>query len=102
MSNHNEIDESLRMQQSKISQKLERLTDAFIENVIDKNQFEDKKEKLLVELQGFKRKSLYLSDQKEAIFKKASKFLDLQIVAFPQQGHCYRSTLIHVLRFRAN
>jgi hypothetical protein len=26
----------------------------------------------------------------------------LQPVAFPQQGHCYRSTLIHVLRFRAN
>jgi hypothetical protein len=26
----------------------------------------------------------------------------LQPVAFPQQGHCYRITLIHVLRFRAN
>ncbi|HZV69844.1 MAG TPA: recombinase family protein [Saprospiraceae bacterium] len=76
-SNHDEVEESLKMQQSKISQKLERLTDAFIDNVIDKNQFENKKEKLLVALQGFKHKSMSLSDQKEAIFKKASKFLEL-------------------------
>jgi len=76
-SNHDAIEESLKMQQSKISQKLERLTDALIDNVIDKDLFEIKKEKLLVELQGFKHKSLNLSDQKEAIFKKASKFLEL-------------------------
>lgn len=76
-SNHDAVEESLKMQQSKISQKLERLTDAFIDNVIDKDLFEGKKAKLLVELQGFKHKSLNLSDQKEAIFKKASKFLEL-------------------------
>lgn len=76
-SNHHEVEESLRMQQSKVSQKLERLTDAFIENVIDKTQFDNKKEKLLVELQGFKHQSLNISDQKDAIFKKASKFLEL-------------------------
>lgn len=76
-SNHNEVEDSLKMQQSKISQKLDKLTDAFIDNIINKDQFEDKKEKLLVELQGFKNKTLNLSDQKEAIFKKASKFLEL-------------------------
>lgn len=73
----NGIEESLRMQQSQVSLKLERLTDAYIESTIEKDLFEAKKERLLVELQGLRHKMGQLSGQKEAIFKKAKNFLEL-------------------------
>ncbi|MCB9326412.1 MAG: recombinase family protein [Lewinellaceae bacterium] len=71
------IKDSLLMQQSKISQKLERLTDAYIENAIDKELFERKKEKLLIEQQGLHHKIQCISGQKEAVFKKAKNYLEL-------------------------
>jgi site-specific DNA recombinase len=71
------IKESLIMQQGLLIQKRERLVEAFLENVIDNVQFEEKKEKLLIEEQGLKQKIEQLSYQKEMIFKKTKKFLEL-------------------------
>lgn len=71
------IKESLLMQQTLLSQKKERLTDALVENMIDKAQFEYRKEKLLIEDQGLKQKLTQLSEQKEIMFRKAQKFLEL-------------------------
>ncbi|MBK8484752.1 MAG: hypothetical protein IPL31_10530 [Saprospiraceae bacterium] len=65
------------MQKQKVSLKLERLTDAYIENTIEKDAFEDRKEKLLVELQGLNNRISQLSNQKDIIFKKAEIFLEL-------------------------
>lgn len=77
LSNEKGVEESIRMQQTKISQKLERLTDAYIENAIDKGQFEEKKENLLVELQGLNHKTSQISGQKEIVLRKAKNFLEL-------------------------
>ena len=71
------IEESLIMQQGMVSQKMDRLTDAYIENAIDKEQFEFKKQKLLIELQGIRSKSSQLSGEKEVIFRKVKNFLEL-------------------------
>lgn len=75
--NEKGVEESIKMQHSKISQKLERLTDAYIENVIEKDVFEEKKEVLLVELQGLRHRTSQISGQKEVIFRKAKNFLEL-------------------------
>ncbi len=75
--NEEGVEESIRMQQSRVSQKLERLTDAYIENAIEKAIFEEKKEMLLVELQGLRHKKTQIVGQKEAIFRKARNFLEL-------------------------
>ena len=73
----NYLAESLRIQKGQLEQKLDRLTDAYIDNTIDKILFEGRKEKLLIEIQGLKHKSDQLPGQKEAIFKKATNFLEL-------------------------
>ncbi len=75
--NEKGVEESIKMQHGKISQKLERLTDAYIENAIDKGLFEEKKEMLLVELQGLRHKTSQILGQKDAIFSKAKNFLEL-------------------------
>lgn len=75
--NEQGVAESIQLQQGRISQKLERLTDAYIENAIDKALFEEKKEMLMVELQGLRYKTTQISNQKEAIFRKAKNFLEL-------------------------
>lgn len=71
------IEESLRLQQGAISQKLARLTDAYIGNAIDNALFEEKKEMLLVEQQGLCHKTNDLSNQREAIFRKVNNYLGL-------------------------
>lgn len=71
------VAESIQLQQGRISQKLERLTDAYIENAIEKSLFEEKKEILMVELQGLRHKTTQISNQNDAIFRKAKNFLEL-------------------------
>ncbi|MBK6861601.1 MAG: recombinase family protein [Saprospiraceae bacterium] len=71
------IEDSLKLQENKLSQKLGRLTDAYLDNVLNKDQFEEKKEELLIEQQELINKRSHLSNQKEAIFKKAKYFLEL-------------------------
>ncbi len=76
-SNQSEIELSLKLQENKLQMKLDRLADAFIENMIDKETYESKKEQLLIELQSFSAKNLDLSKQKAVIFRKTNKFLEL-------------------------
>jgi site-specific DNA recombinase len=71
------LEESLRMQNNKLTLKLERLTDAYLESVIDKEQFEDKKGQIMIEQQELRSKESHLESQKEAIFKKAKNFIGL-------------------------
>ena len=72
-----DLEESLQMQSKKLALKLERLTDAYLESVIDKEQFEDKKGQILIEQQELRRNEGHFEIQKEAIFKKARNFLGL-------------------------
>lgn len=71
------LEESYRLQKHKIVIKMDRLTDAYIENTIDKDIFEEKKEKLLVEQLCLNQKVSHLADQKDIIYKKAEIFLEL-------------------------
>ncbi|MBK9632885.1 MAG: recombinase family protein [Saprospiraceae bacterium] len=71
------IDESLKLQRSNLSLKLEKLTDAYIESVIDKSQFDERKQRLMIEMQGLKLQEGLQTNQKEAIFRKAKNFLEL-------------------------
>jgi len=71
------LEESLQMQGKKLALKLERLTFAYLESVIDKAQFEDKKGQIMIELQELKRNEGHFESQKEVIFKKAKNFLGL-------------------------
>ncbi|MBK8954980.1 MAG: recombinase family protein [Saprospiraceae bacterium] len=71
------IEDSLRLSRSQISIKLDRLADAFIEGMIDKVQFEEKKEKCLIEIQLLNKKSDQFSNHREIIFRKTRNFLEL-------------------------
>ncbi|MFZ1424782.1 MAG: recombinase family protein [Saprospiraceae bacterium] len=71
------LEESLQLQGKKLDLKLERLTDAYLESVIGKGQFEDKKGQIMIEQQELRNKEGHLESQKEAIFKKAKNFLGL-------------------------
>ncbi|MBK8245090.1 MAG: recombinase family protein [Saprospiraceae bacterium] len=74
---HTGIEESLNMQHSKISQKLDKLTDAYIESVIDQIQFEEKKEKILLESKAININRGNILGEKELIFKKAKNYIEL-------------------------
>lgn len=71
------LEESIKMQNKKLSLKEGRLTDAYLDGLIDKEQFEERKEQLLLETQELGSKEDKLESQKEAIFKKAINFLGL-------------------------
>jgi DNA invertase Pin-like site-specific DNA recombinase len=74
--NEKGFEDSLRIQKEKISNKLERLTDAYIESIIDKETFDRKKEIFMLDMKALSHKSTEFSIQKEAIFKKAKNFLE--------------------------
>ncbi len=74
--NEKGFENSLKMQKERISNKLERLTDAYIENVVNKAMFDRKKEILLIDLQTLRNRTIQFSNQKDAIFKKAINFLE--------------------------
>lgn len=71
------LEVSLRMQNNKLALKLERLTDAYLEGVIEKGQFDDRKGQVMIEQQELKIKEGQLENHKEAIFRKAKNFLGL-------------------------
>lgn len=71
------LEESLRMQNNRLALKLERLTDAYLEGVIEKGQFDDRKGQVMIEQQELKIKEGQLENHKEAIFRKAKNFLGL-------------------------
>lgn len=70
------FEDSFKLQQNKILQKIDRLTDAYFEGIIDKTQLETKKEHFMIELQGLKKKEGQFDKQREAIFRKAKNFLE--------------------------
>jgi DNA invertase Pin-like site-specific DNA recombinase len=71
------FESSIDLQLERASLKLERLTDAFVEGVIDKEQFNIKKEQVLIEIQSLKNHSSKISVDKQIIFRKAKYFLEL-------------------------
>ena len=75
-SSQTKLSEAVRMQEEKVSQKLERLTDAYIENIIGKEAYNIKKGQLLIELKEYQCKSKDMLLQKESIFRKANKYLE--------------------------
>ncbi|MEI2696195.1 MAG: recombinase family protein [Saprospiraceae bacterium] len=72
----NGLEESYKMQKQKLSLKFNKLTDAYFDDIIEKDALNEKKEALLVEQQGLDQKISQLSSQKEIIFKKAEFFLE--------------------------
>lgn len=71
------FEKSLKMQQTGLEQKLSRLTDAYIDGVIDNVLFEEKKAKLFIEMQALMAKANNAGKRKEVFFRKAEKYLEL-------------------------
>ncbi len=76
ISSQTKLSDTLRMQEQKVSQKLERLTDAYIENILDKEAYNIKKGQLMIELKEYQGKNKDLTSQKESIFRKANNYLE--------------------------
>jgi len=74
---HEKLSESIRMQEQKVSQKLERLTDAFIESILDRETYNTKRGQLLIELKEYQGKSMDILQVKESIFRRANSYLEL-------------------------
>jgi site-specific DNA recombinase len=75
-SSKSKLSEAIKMQEQKVSQKLERLTDAYIENIIDKDAYNKKKGQLLIELKEYQGKNKDIALQKESIFRRANNYLE--------------------------
>lgn len=73
----NGLQESIQMQKNQLTLQFERLTDAFLENILDKSQYQAKKEQLMIRQQELINSHFNVDKSKEAIFKKASNFLGL-------------------------
>jgi len=73
---YTKLSETVRMQEQKISQKLERLTDAYIENILDREAYNIKKGQLMIELKEYQGKNRDILLQKESIFRKANNYLE--------------------------
>lgn len=71
------IEESLNLQHSKVSQRMDKLTDALLDSLIDKEIFEHKKEKILFEIQDINQRRAKISGEKDSIFKKAKDYIEL-------------------------
>jgi len=68
---------TLRIQASQIEQKLERLTDCYLDGGLDKETFEKRKIALLQESKTIELKEVENSTEKAKIFSKVKKFLEL-------------------------
>jgi site-specific DNA recombinase len=71
------IEESLNLQHSKALQRIDKLTDALLDSLIDKETFEQKKEKILFEIQDINERRAKISGEKDNIFKKAKNYIEL-------------------------
>jgi len=69
--------ESIKMEQGKLNARLDKLTDAYLDNLLDKEAFESRKESILIDLQNNKLKVGKLNIDKELIFKEIQEFLEL-------------------------
>ncbi|MBK9729058.1 MAG: recombinase family protein [Saprospiraceae bacterium] len=71
------IEESLNLQHSKASQKMDKLTDALLDSLIEKEIFEQKKKKIIFEIQDINQRREKISSEKDNIFKKAKNYIEL-------------------------
>lgn len=67
----------IRMKRAKAEEKLERLTDFYVDGGIDKVSYEKRKSSLLVELKQCDESEKSINGGKEAILNKVKKFLEL-------------------------
>lgn len=70
------LEESIKLQVKKATKKIERLTDILVENLISQEEFNSKKEKLLIERKGLESKLTVVEKEKEMIFVDSQKILD--------------------------
>jgi site-specific DNA recombinase len=75
-SSQTKLSETLKMHEQKVAQKLERLTDAYIENILDKDAYNIKKSQLLIELKAYQGKNKGIAQEKESIFKRTNSYLE--------------------------
>jgi site-specific DNA recombinase len=68
---------ALKLQSGQIEQKLERLTDCYVDGGLDKETFEHRKEKLLFESKAKQAAESEIQLGKEKLFRKIRKFLEL-------------------------
>jgi site-specific DNA recombinase len=68
---------AIKLQSGKIEQKLERLTDCYVEGGLDKETYEQRKEILLVESKTKQFAEREINHSKEKLFQKVRKFLEL-------------------------
>jgi site-specific DNA recombinase len=69
---------ALRLRKSQIRERMDRLTDAYLDQVIDKESFESRKSSLLMEEKALEEN---LGQPKQAIAERLSKFLELAMNA---------------------
>ncbi|MBK8245378.1 MAG: recombinase family protein [Saprospiraceae bacterium] len=72
-----DILKSIRIQESQLNIKLERLTDALIDNNIDKGIYEERKEKIYIEKKGLQERKTNIDDNITKIFQKTKLFFEL-------------------------
>jgi DNA invertase Pin-like site-specific DNA recombinase len=71
------LQDSIQMMRQKLENKFQRLTDAYIDGIVDQAQFEVRKEQLMIEQQELRSSEGSLEGQKQAIFRKAKNFFGL-------------------------
>jgi len=74
---HQQLEHSLKLQRGQTEQRLARLTDCYLDGDFGKDEFEKRKEKLLVEVKAIEEKERQFSTEKSEIFSRAKKFLEL-------------------------
>lgn len=74
---HNNLVEAIKLQKGQIAQKLERLTDCYLEGGLDKDTYADRKGKLLIESKTKEAVERDLLQNKGGILKKIEKFFEL-------------------------
>ena len=72
-----EILESIKLQSGQIEQKLERLTDCYVDGGLDRETYELRKEKLLFESKTKLAAKAEIQQGKDKLFRKVNRFLEL-------------------------
>lgn len=68
---------SLNLQKGQIQQKIERITDIYIDNGIDKETYEKKKSSLLFEFKGMEEREHVITSKQGDVYKRTRQFLEL-------------------------
>lgn len=76
-SDSSKLQKANELQGRVINDKLNRLTDAYVENLVDKVGYEERKEKLMISLQNIVKNESYILKQKEFVFTRTKKLIEL-------------------------